>query len=619
MARFFLVTTVFTASFLPVAPAFAQFPDVLSDAVEAIEQAKERIQKQTDVDADEAADDDPSNAGDKRPEKVLSVGERFEEFASEIEKEMDRRELEGNKSLKTVRKLQDEQREIYRACHAEIMRLAAERMTKATRNSIADQSQKQRLAGARLNELELQAEKLLASSSNSHRNNQDLMTKLNGFSRDLSREDRTEFQRDSKAQRRFGNLMQKVMSRRVRHYSQRGFRDLTKGLVADNPTNGVRYPDHPGAQEGSMQEARSALNKILSLTWQGDHVTIDRRHWDNLFAGRSPEEMEQDVEFLLQKQNVSVPKADQHGMPFNRGISQHNVLRLFDNLRHEFGNSGRSSSTSGANVSVSFSNQVASAELQLTGGSFRFEFRERTSPRRLLMVNQSNDGLSITLFGEVVLRFHQRGDGTVSIVETMGETLTSRNSESFGRLYLNDPEFIETRLFPLLHHVGIVPPASRFDPSVVDRVVERLTLAMQTEDVELAHQLIEELDSDEFQVRQAASKRLEAKVEQYRELLVAAANADDASFERRSRIKFLLDKNSLASGDSDGLISSLRLMDDPVYLAIIMQQLDDVDFPPLAKRLEVLTGEMLGTDVDAWRRWVSTNRNEELVNRELKE
>ena len=117
--------------------------------------------------------------------------------------------------------------------------------------------------------------------------------------------------------------------------------------------------------------------------------------------------------------------------------------------------------------------------------------------------------------------------------------------------------------------------------------------------------LVDKLDADDYQIRQAATKRLEAKIEQFRELLVAAANDQDASFEKRARIKFLLDKDSLDSVESDGLISSLRLLDDPQYLAIIMQELGEDDCKPIAHRLEQLTGEAFGTDVDAWRRWLA--------------
>ena len=241
----------------------------------------------------------------------------------------------------------------------------------------------------------------------------------------------------------------------------------------------------------------------------------------------------------------------------------------------------------------------------LKGNLFRFEFRERAFPHRLLIVEQTGPQLTLTLYGDIVLRLKQAEDGSIRVVETMEDELVTRSSESLGKLYQTDPEFVETRLFPLLFHIGIIPPASRFDSSIIDRVVERLTIALETSDAETAFKLIAELDADDYQIRQAATKRLEAKIEQFRELLVAAANDQDASFEKRSRIKFLLDKDSLDSVESDGLISSLRLLEDPQYLAIIMQELGEDDCKPIAHRLEQLTGETLGTDVDAWRRWLA--------------
>ena len=201
--------------------------------------------------------------------------------------------------------------------------------------------------------------------------------------------------------------------------------------------------------------------------------------------------------------------------------------------------------------------------------------------------------------------FNRPKDGSVKVVETMGDQLLLRSAKSLGELYAKDPEFIESRLFPLLQHVGIIPPASRFDDAIVTRVVERLELVMNTKDADLAEQLINDLDADDFQVRQAAMKRLETKVSQFRELLIAAANDANASVEQKSNIRFLLDQDSTISGEADGLISSLRLLDTPEYLAIMMQQLQDEDFSFVGHHLEKLTGEKHGEDVDAWRNWLA--------------
>ncbi len=581
--------------------------DIFGDAVEQVEQIRKLVtdQAQQTEKPDNTADNKEAKDQPEARENELTVSEKFEKFAKEIEDEMERRELEGNKNLKIVRTLQEEQRKIFRERHTELKQLAAERRTRETRKAISEQLKKQRLAGARLNELEQKAEMLMASSSDGRNRNNDLMTKLHGFTRNLSAEERTKFHQDGKAQRRHSALLQKVMASRHRSYNQQGYVDLTDSLVEQIEINEVRYPDHPGNQNGALQDARDSLNRLLRLTWQGNQIAVDQGHWDELFAERSPTDLSKDVDLLLKKHGVSMPETDRHGMPFRHGIPQTNVARLFDLLRQEFGNSGRSSSGSSNNITVSFTGSTANAQLVLKGNLFRFEFRERAFPHRLLIIEQAGPQLTMTLYGDVVLRFKQADDGSIRVVETMEDELITRSSDSLGKLYQTDPEFVETRLFPLLYHVGIIPPASRFDSSIVDRVVERLGTALETNDAETAFRLISELDADDYQIRQAATKRLEAKVDQFRELLVAAANDQDASFEKRSRIKFLLDKDSLDSVESDGLISSLRLLDDPQYLAIIMQELGEDDCKPIAHRLEKLTGETFGNDVDAWRSWLA--------------
>lgn len=553
----------------------------------------------------------------REPEKELSIEEQFDKFADEIEKEMERRELEGNKNLRIVRELQEQQRDEYRNAHDEIRKLHEAKSSRDTRVAFSDAVKRMRLAGARLNELEQRVPLLAATSGGPNRNN-DLLRKVSKFSSELSRARRIEWQKKPEIQQRYNQLMQKVMASRNRHFgNQTGFTDLTVGLVRNELAfDTVRYPDHPGSQDGAIQRVRPALNRLLKLSWVGSRVTVDKAHWDELFAGRTSEDIEKDVDHLLKKNEVEMPTDERHGMPFRRHSNTLNVVRLFDNLRSQFGNvGGRSSSGNGSVVRTSFSSVEANSELAVKPGEFRFEIREKQFPRRLLMLEQNGIcELTITIYGDVVLRFHQYENGAIKIVETMGTELHHREAESLGKLYLAEPEFIEERLFPLLHHVGIVPPASRFDPKIADRVVDRLRSLMQVEDVDVVLQLIGNLDSDEFKIRQAATKRLETKVDQYRELLIAAAHEDDASFETRSRIKYLLEQSSLETAHADSLINTLRLMKNAEFLAILMQQLDEQDFPPVGHRLDELTGETFGANVDAWRKWLADSKSNQLSN-----
>ena len=72
------------------------------------------------------------------------------------------------------------------------------------------------------------------------------------------------------------------MASRHRRYNQQGYTDLTDGLVEQIEIDKVRYPDHPGGQNGALQKARAALNKMLRLTWQGNQIAVDQGHWDAL-------------------------------------------------------------------------------------------------------------------------------------------------------------------------------------------------------------------------------------------------------------------------------------------------------------------------------------------------
>ena len=286
------VSVVFFSIVFSASVANAQLDDLFGAVEAAAQQAAEAVGKAT-QEADKTEKEDQSKTENQDGEvKELSLEEKFNKFAKEIEDEMERRELESNDSLRTVRDLQKEQKSRYCENHEEIKKLHSQKRTKQVREAMHGYQQAKRLAGARLNELEMRAEVLMSTSGGGSQND-DLMRKVQQYSRELSAKERSEFHRNQKIQQKYNALNQKVISSRHRHhYNRKGFTDLTAGLVEELAIDGARHPEHPGTQKGTLSDTQDALNRILKLTWRGDTIAIDRGHWTNCLRIGPPKNKE---------------------------------------------------------------------------------------------------------------------------------------------------------------------------------------------------------------------------------------------------------------------------------------------------------------------------------------
>jgi hypothetical protein len=342
----------------------------------------------------------------------------------------------------------------------------------------------------------------------------------------------------------------------------------------------------PLKESGAFQRLAAPMNKLLELRWENDRMRLVR--------DENPDRLE----------------------------------LAFREIQEQAGTRSSGSSSGGDNRSLRFEGSSLKGELELSrmargrAGVFRLRgdlagawpvmrlmLREVAAPGRHLTVHDDGDGaLSITLASDSSdhwLRFRQRTNGSVLIQEIRGEELFAAQADSLMALVAKQPKHMEEKFMPLLKHVGFVPPLMPSDPRVQAAVLSMLRPS-DAGDADEFTRLIAQLADPAFQTREQATRTLAARYERYKPLLVKAAADKSLAPEAQQRIKKLLqtaDKSPTTG--LDRLIEARGLIKDPEYLVLLLASAKVEDERALlVAHLEKLSGQKLGGDVAAWRKWL---------------
>lgn len=335
---------------------------------------------------------------------------------------------------------------------------------------------------------------------------------------------------------------------------------------------------HPGEVDGAIQNARVSLRRMLRLRWHDGLLVLDREHWDHAFAGHSMEDIQADVTHLLEKRGVAAYGSDDERERMMRmrvrGLPQGpNPVAQLGRLFQEFYEGG-GRSYSGGGTSGSWSTRSATSSIQVDANptDFNLTYTELQHPKRVLRVQANGkESLSVLLLGKLIHRFHQYVDASgnthLQVTEILDDEIVNLKAADFAQLYRENPRFVESRLFPLFEHLGIIPPLSRFDAEVTTRVSELLTTQQESVRREF-ETIIQGLDVNKFTQREAAFRKLRDNLDQYLPLLFEKSRDKSLSREARARIQKLVE----AGGDTglaelDATIGSLELLTDSSYLS----------------------------------------------------
>jgi len=379
---------------------------------------------------------------------------------------------------------------------------------------------------------------------------------------------------------------------------------LVAVLVA--AAGGEQPKAEPGMQKGFLNELAGPVGGLVRLGWKGQALRLDRQHWEGDLAGKGPQERLKAIEADLVK-NRNMPK-EWAAKQAQRLLNAWPAERAFEKLRTKAGCTSSSSSTGGQFRRRRFSGRGLAAEMRVSGDDLVLKIEEEGAPFRSVELRDNGHGVLRLLVtdakGSFLLVVNQSANGRLSVAHVAGEKVFARAAESFQAFHDRNRPYVAGRLFPLLRRVGVIVPWTRHDAKVKAVVLTRLSAAADPEQVALGRKLIKELDDDSFQKREQATKALSKDFARYRSLIEKATAG--ASPEAEGRLARIMAENR----DQDGVgrfVTERRLTEDVGYLIHLMEGAERRDREAIARKLGKLTGQKLGPDPVAWKKWRSEN------------
>ena len=238
---------------------------------------------------------------------------------------------------------------------------------------------------------------------------------------------------------------------------------------------------------------------------------------------------------------------------------------------------------------------------------FEAEILESTGRAREMNLNAENKG-------EFVLRIDggldpyllqvQQKKNRFSVQEVNGIEAFAGKATSFEGFCRDYPDFVLSRMLPVLKKYGFSPPITRFNSVTRDYVVDSLAPLSQDR-VDAFMNEYSDLESAEFEVREAATKRLSKDYTKWKDLIRVGVASDSFSLELRSRLQKIVGEQSGDSGkELISLATSADLKNDPEYLLWLAEQTKDEQQKHVVAQLEKVTGKDFGSDLAAWKKLI---------------
>jgi hypothetical protein len=159
---------------------------------------------------------------------------------------------------------------------------------------------------------------------------------------------------------------------------------------------------------------------------------------------------------------------------------------------------------------------------------------------------------------------------------------------------------MESTVLPVLEQLGIRLLLSPQAPPVRQAVLAQVLRT--PENLVEAKQLLAELDSEKFAVRERASRLLSKGFEVYKDLIRERLQDPATSLETRNRLQKVVSAHADAERVGQ-VVAAFDLTRDARYLVSLLDHVDAAESPRLIRHLEQVTGQKLGPDPAAWKEW----------------
>lgn len=226
-----------------------------------------------------------------------------------------------------------------------------------------------------------------------------------------------------------------------------------------------RKVTNPPAEKGPLQGLAKPIGQLLKFTLQGQRLHMDRQHWQQPFGGKTIAQLEKEIKAEVVKR----------GLPRDWFSSRHKDSNCVSVLFYRLCQTGHvyteSTSGKGWDSSTRASSEDLETRLVLKPqaslrkteeSSFRFAIREKKGTKQSIDVFDDGRGAVTMLIRDdasnFLLRLAQETNGTVTIHEFRGANVFSAKAGSFRRFCEQNSELVQKTLFPLMKHMGMLPP-----------------------------------------------------------------------------------------------------------------------------------------------------------------
>jgi hypothetical protein len=393
-------------------------------------------------------------------------------------------------------------------------------------------------------------------------------------------------------------------------------------LAACAPVHAADLTATPLAGDGELVKLHDLTEKIFQFKIEAGQLRIDRAVWDREGKEIASAEDAQAVAtannmppgFVQNPRMAAMDKERRDRTIAMMGGPPPALHAIFRSLQERARKASRSFAGGGDLPSSSihngwkqwqsgFAGETLAGELRTNNGGEELQLQELQPPRRMLEFRSGNDASMLFQLtdrdGETMV-LRQDGKGRFFLVIIAAETTIADEAKSFIALVKQHRRLIESEVLPVLARIGVRPILSSEAPEVRDVVWASLLRGPKARAE--GERLLSDLDSDSFDVREAASQALSSRYALLGDLIREKLMDKSNSAEMQARLERIVAEHPDSPLPAQ-TVAALGLASDPLYLVTLLDAANPKETQVLVKRLQQITGEQLGSDTAGWKKW----------------
>lgn len=368
-------------------------------------------------------------------------------------------------------------------------------------------------------------------------------------------------------------------------------------------------PAKDAVENGAFEKVQEPLSKLVNLGITNTRLTINKCNWPNVedvvkdrakftsmvaigpFAGRT-----------VYTVKLTSPETFLFGEILDKAQGQ----RLIESANPD-------------KVDKEFESDTLIGKLSIPNDGMSITLTETKGQKRSLYFSCNNHGQMKIIIGQHknnLLTIEQSADGKVVIklaanAEKKTDVL-ALTGDSYAKLHFDNYSVMEKRVFPILREYGVGVEISIESALLKNTSISMVVLVDQDDDNK-AKNLIIDLDADEYETRKSAYSELNKDYLRYKKVILTTAEKSGNSEELTAKLKSLIEIHH--DDNTSTIVESLKLLEIPEFLLQLIEQANETQKKHIFIRLEKITGQKLGTDVEAWEKWLKESATTSSTNK----